>query len=231
MAWCPLCRPRLRFARQGSETWCRPKPLGYEAVGRKPVQARPPAGVSERAPSSMSQDLECGEVGQFAKSRQHHPIGCSLVRASWLCSMMELIVPHLHQTRPTKFAVKNVNECPHDQTSLLSHSSAVSSACFGAFSRGGENGFVALSFSFVPHGWRNSFTETRATQPSRLASTPCPERRPADGVRPGPRLPLSTIIIAIERPAISASGTDQSGRSNDVRSPGWTGVRRETGKE
>jgi hypothetical protein len=133
----------------------------------------------------MSQDLECGEVGQFAKSRQHHPIGCSLVRASWLCSMMELMVPHLHQTRPTKFAVKNVNESPHDQTSLLSRSSTVSSACFGAFSRGGENGFVALSFCFVPHGWRNSVTETRATQPSRLASTPCPERRPADGVRPG----------------------------------------------
>jgi hypothetical protein len=156
IAWCPIYRPRLCVARQGSEAWSRRKPSAYEAVGRKSVQAHPPTGVSERAPSSMSQDLGCGEVEQFAKSWQHHPIGCSLVRASRLCSMTHLIIPHLHQTRPTKFAVKNVNGCPHDQTSLLSHSSTISSTCFGAFSQGGEDGFVALGFFSFPAGGKTA---------------------------------------------------------------------------
>jgi hypothetical protein len=159
-------------------------------VGRKPVQARPPAGVSKRAPSSMSQDLECGKVGQFAKSRQHHPIGCSLVRASWLCSMMELIVSHLHQTRPTKFVVKNVNECPHDQTSLLSHCWTVSSACSGHFRGAGK--MVSLRWGCVSFPTGGETASRKRQQPSQADLQ---ARRVQNVAQP---TPLTSVIWAPE---------------------------------
>jgi hypothetical protein len=50
--------------------------------------------------------------------------------------------PHPDQNCPAVFAVKHVENCPHDRTPLLSHRPTLGSARFRSFSPFGQNGFA-----------------------------------------------------------------------------------------
>lgn len=73
--------------------------------------------------------------------------------------MQELKLPHLLQTCQAVFAVEEVEECPHDRTSLFDHSSLVGCVCFRLSSQiykmvssDRTNGFVVASSTKYLHG-------------------------------------------------------------------------------